>query len=303
MSLIERSRAVRRLTKAMARAHQWPHLDRKGWSDRSLRARMSHEGAGGFAMRTVLSRSENQISKEFTMFQIKAFTAALVPALVLGAGAALAECPRSTADTADSIYVTFNDFHVRYDLLADGSVIEEEISFEDGTGFRVNSLRGAFVLQSWSTEYGLLLAETSEVTTWDVGAANLPVLAAGQTWSGNSVRVHDDGETNYETVTVAIDPARVMSIGPCTYDAWPMVVTTAAGGGALDFIDYLTYLPSLGIAIYHGGIEEGEQFTSDEPTSISTTPPVRGDGTYLLPGAPVNAGNPTPAQPPAQPSK
>jgi hypothetical protein len=264
---------------------------------------MPHEGAGGYAKRAVLSQPGNQISKEFTMFQFKTFTAALVPALALGAGAAFAECPRSTADTADGIYVTFNEFHVRYDLLADGTVIEQETSFEDGTGFRVNSLRGAYVLRSWSTENGLLVADTSEVTTWEVGAANLPVLMAGQTWSGNTVRLHDDGERNVETVTVAIDPARVMSIGSCTYDAWPIVVTTSAGGGALDFIDYLTYLPSLGIAIYHGGLEEGEQFNRDEPTSISTTPPVQGDGTYLLPDAPVNVGNPTPAQPPAQPGK
>ena len=239
------------------------------------------------------------------MFQIKTFATALAPALAvaLGAGAALAECPGSTADTADSIYVTFNDFHVRYDLLGDGTVIEEESSFEGGTGFRVNSLRGAFVLRSWSTENGLLLPGTSERTTWEVGVANLPVLRAGQTWSGNTVRLHDDGERNVETVTVAMEPARVMSIGPCTYDAWPVVVTTAAGGGARDFIDYLTYLPSLGIALYHGGLEEGEQFARDEPTSISTTPPVRGNGTYLLPDTPVAPANPVPAQPPVQPGK
>lgn len=232
------------------------------------------------------------------MFRIKTFSTALLPALTLGAGAALAECPRSMADTADSIYVTFNDFHVRYELLADGTVMEEETSFEDGTGFRVNSLRGAYVLRSWSTENGLLLADTSEVTTWDIGVANLPVLTAGQTWSGNTVRLHDDGDRNVETVTIAIDQAEIMSIGACTYDAWPIVVTTSAtGGGARDFIDYLTYLPSLGIAIYHGGLEEGEQFTRDEPTSISTTPPVRGNSTYLLPDAPVDPANPTPAQP------
>ena len=231
------------------------------------------------------------------MFRIKIFTATLLPALALGAGAALAECPRSSAESADGIYVTFNEFHVRYDLLADGTVMEQETNFEDGTGFRVNSLRGAFVLQSWSTENGLLLPDSSEVTTWDVGAANLPVLAPGQIWSGNSVRVHDDGETNYETVTVAMEPARVMSIGPCSYDAWPMVVTTSDNRGGPDFIDYLSYLPSLGIAIYHGGTEEGAQFARDEPTSISTTPPLRGDGTYLLPDAPVGAGTPTPAQP------
>ena len=235
------------------------------------------------------------------MFQIKTFSTALLPALALGAGAALAECPRSMSDTADGIYVTFNDFHVRYDMLADGTVMEQETSFEDGTGFRVNSLRGAFVLRSWSTENGLLLANTSEVTTWEIGVANLPVLSAGQTWSGETVRLHDDGERNVETVTVAIDPAVVTSIGSCSYDAWPIVVTTSAGGATRDFIDYLTYLPSLGIAIYHGGLEEGEQFTRDEPTSISTEPPVRGNGTYLLPDAPVNPANPTPAQPPQPP--
>jgi len=243
------------------------------------------------------------------MFQIKTLSTALLPAvaLALGAGAAFAECPRSTADTRDSIYVTFDAFHVRYDMLADGTVMEEETSFDDGTGFRVNSLRGTFVLRSWSTESGLLLPDTSEVTTWAVGVANLPVMAPGQSWSGNTVRLHDDGERNVETVTVAVEAAREITIGACSYDAWPMVVTTAAvGGGVPDFIDYLTYLPSLGIAIYHGGFEEGEQFTRDEPTSISTTPPLRGDSTYLLPGAPTSPANPTPAQPPrppAEPSK
>jgi len=237
------------------------------------------------------------------MFQIKTFSTAILPALALGAGAALAECPRSTADTRDSIYVTFNGFHVRYDMLADGTVMEEETSFDDGTGFRVNSLRGSFVLRSWSTENGLLLPDTSEVTTWEVGAANLPVMTAGQSWSGNTVRLHDGGERHVETVSVVVDAARAMTIGTCSYDAWPVVVTTTAGGNVPDFIDYLTYLPSLGIAIYHGGFEEGEQFTRDEPTSISTTPPVRGSGTYLLPGAPVNPANPTPAQPPRPPAE
>ena len=238
------------------------------------------------------------------MFQIKAFSIALVPALALGAGAALAECPRSTADTRDGVYVTFDGFHVRYELLGDGTVMEEETSFEDGTGFRVNSLRGAFVLRSWSTENGMLVPNTSELTTWEVGTNNLPVQSAGETWSGNTVRLHDDGERNVETVSVAIEPARVMTIGTCSYDAWPITVTTAAtGGNARDFIDYLTYLPSLGIAIYHGGLEEGEQFTPDEPTSISTTPPVRGDGTYLLPDAPVNPSNPAPAPIPSRPGK
>lgn len=235
------------------------------------------------------------------MLPKKTFITAFLPVAVLAAGTAAADCPTSIADTADSVYVTFGNFHVRYELLADGTVIEEETNFDDGSGFRVNSLRGAYVLQSWSTQHGMLVPNTSEITTWAVGPVNLPVLSAGQTWSGSTVRAHDDGTRNVETVTVAVQQARPTTIGNCPFESWPMVVTTSPDDGAADYIDYLTYLPTLGIAIYHGGIQEGEQFNRSEPTSISTDPPVQGESGYLLEGAPVVPGNPTPAAPPGQP--
>ena len=175
------------------------------------------------------------------MFHSKRIAAAVLPALALTTGAALAECPTSIADTTDSIYVTFNDFHIRYELLS------------------------------------------------------------GQSWSGSTVRLHDDGARAVETVTVATQAARQTMIGTCAYESWPMVVTTSPDDGTADYIDYLTYLPSLGIAIYHGGIQEGEQFTRDEPTSISTEPPLQGETGYLLDGAAPMPGNPTPAAPPGQP--
>ncbi|MGR3640665.1 hypothetical protein [Alterinioella nitratireducens] len=235
------------------------------------------------------------------MFHSKRIAAAVLPALALTTGAALAECPTSIADTTDSIYVTFNDFHVRYELLSDGTVMEEETNFDDGSGFRVNSLRGAYVLQSWSTQNGMIVPQTGEATTWAVGPVNLPVLSAGQSWSGSTVRLHDDGARAVETVTVATQAARQTMIGTCAYESWPMVVTTSPDDGTADYIDYLTYLPSLGIAIYHGGIQEGEPFTRDEPTSISTEPPLQGETGYLLDGAAPMPGNPTPAAPPGQP--
>lgn len=234
------------------------------------------------------------------MFQSKLLCAVSLPVLAFSAGAAMANCPQSAADATDSIYVTFSNFHVRYEAMNDGTVIEEEIYIEDGTGFRVNSLQGAFVFESWSTDRGLLIADTTETTTWSVGRAGLPVLHPGQTWSGQSVRTQYDGGQNVETVTVQVEAERITTIGDCTYQSWPMVVTTSAPA-TNDFIDYLTYLPSLGIGIYHGGAEAGEQFTREEPTSISTDPPVQGpDNTYYLPGVSGAPGGPAD---PAQPTK
>lgn len=224
-------------------------------------------------------------------------------AFVFAGSAALADCPTSMADTGDGVFVSFQDFYVRYDRQADGSVIEQEVYLEDGGGFRVHSISGAFVLQSWDTRHGALVGNTSEVTTYAVGVDNLPTLFPGQTWQGSTVRRHDDGTTNVETIDVLMQPEITMTLGACSYASWPIrVTTTGEDGGA--YVDRLTYLPSLGFAIYHGGADAGESFVPDIPVAISTEPPmVDGDG--ALTGA--AAGNPTPAPAPApeapQPSK
>ncbi len=233
------------------------------------------------------------------MIQKSLFTLALFCA----GTAALADCPTSMADTGDGVFVSFTDFYVRYDRLADGTVLEHEVYLEDGAGFRVHSQSGAFVLRSWDTHYGALVGNTSEVTEYAVGVENLPTLFPGQTWQGSTVRRHDDGSTNVETLDVVMEPEGTISLGACSYQSWPIRVTTTGDDGA-GYVDRLTYLPSLGFAIYHGGADVGEGFVPDMPVAISTQPPtVNGDGTMI--GA--AAGNPTPAPAPApaapQPSK
>lgn len=215
---------------------------------------------------------------------------ALLPALLLAGGAALAECPVDMSDSADGVYVSFADFFVRYDRLADGSVLEHEVSQADGTGFRVHSIFGAFVLTTSSTRYGAIVTGTTETTDYAVGLDALPTLFPGQTWEGSSVRQHDDGTTKVETMSVTVAPENRMAIGACSYQSWPMQVTTTGNDGGA-FVDYLTYLPSLGFAIYHGGADATEVFTPDMPTRISTEPPV-------LSGDSVLPGNPAPAVPP-----
>ena len=222
-------------------------------------------------------------------------------ALLLSSGAALAECPVNMADSADGVYMSFDDFYVRYDRLADGSVIEDEVYLSDGTGFRVHSISGAFVMQSWDTLYGGIQQGTSETTTYAVGVENLPTLFPGQSWSGSTVREHENGATNVETVQVRMQPETSMLIGDCSLQAWPMEVTTTGSDGGV-FIDRLTYLPSLGFAIYHGGADAGEPFTPEMPSALSTEPPlVDEQGNLIHNGLPpvVQSGNPTPAQPPA----
>ena len=240
------------------------------------------------------------------MFRIKTFAVIALPAFALAAGTAWADCPISTADTADGIFVTFADFHVRYDLQSDGTMIEEETYLEDGGGFRVRSLRGGYVMESWDTQYGMIVYNSGEVTRWGVGYENLPVLSPGQTWSDHTTRVREEGGEYLETVNVRVEAERAVTIGPCAYQAWPMVVVTSAPDSTT-FTDYLTYLPALGIGIYHGGSENGEAFTRDEPTNISVMPPVQGaNGQYTLPGARPAATpptNPTPAAPPEVPQQ
>lgn len=225
-------------------------------------------------------------------------------AILCTGSAALADCPQGMADTGDGVFVSFNDFYVRYDRQADGSVLEQEVYLEDGGGFRVHSISGAFVLQSWDTRYGALIGNTSEVTTYAIGIENLPTLFPGLTWQGSTVRRHDDGTTNVETLDVLMEPEGTISLGACSYASWPIrVITTGDDGGA--FVDRLTYLPSLGFAIYHGGADAGENFVPDNPVAISTQPPMVNDEGQLIGSA---AGNPTPAPAPApapapQPSK
>lgn len=228
-------------------------------------------------------------------------------ACVCAASTALADCPQNMADTGDGVFVGFAEFYVRYDRQADGSVIEQEVYYDDGTGFRLHSIAGAFVLQSWETRYGAVVTNSAEVTDYAVGADNLPTLFPGLTWQGSTVRRHDDGTVNVETVDVLMEPERPITIGACSYQSWPMRVTTTGTDGG-SFIDRLTYLPSLGFAIYHGGADTGEAFTPDTPLSISTEPVmVSAEGTPVAGGATaVTPGNPTPAAPPSappQPSK
>lgn len=227
---------------------------------------------------------------------------ALVSALALMGGAALADCPVNMADTADGVFVSFSDFYVRYDRLADGSVLEQEVYYDDGSGFRVHSLSGAFVVRTWQTHFGAIVERSSEVTDYAVGTDNLPTLFPGQSWEGSTVRRHDDGTTNVETVAVAMDPESQVTIGSCTYQSWPMRVTTTGTDGGV-FIDRLTYLPTLGFAIYHGGADQYEAFSPDMPIAISTEPPlVSADGVPQVGGGGnVLPGNPTPATPPAPP--
>ncbi|WP_370270192.1 MULTISPECIES: hypothetical protein [Rhodobacterales] len=225
-------------------------------------------------------------------------------ALLLGSSAALAECPTGMGDTGDSVYMSFDDFYVRFDRLADGSVIEDEVYLTDGTGFRVHSVTGAFVLQSWDTRYGGIVQGSSETTTYAVGVDALPTLFPGQTWSGSTVRQHEDGTTNVETVAVQVDGEITLLIGDCSYQAWPMLVTTTGTDGAA-FLDRLTYLPSLGFAIYHGGADAGEPFTPEQPMAISTEPPMLDNEGNLIFGGGMGQpmpGNPTPAAPPGAPA-
>ncbi|WP_146636239.1 hypothetical protein [Nioella nitratireducens] len=226
-------------------------------------------------------------------------TAPAFAVLILSAGAVLADCPSNMSDTADSIFVSFDGFYTRFDRQTDGSVIEEEINLETGEGFRVHSIAGAFVTHTWQTQYGALVQGQMEVTEYAVGVENLPTLYPGQTWSGSTVRRHDDGTTNVETVDVRMDPETSINIGACSYRSWPILVTTTDDDGG-DFLDRLTYLPTLGFAIYHGGAYSDEAFTPDTPRDISTEPPsyIAGAEDAALPPIP---GNPTPAQPPAAP--
>lgn len=228
---------------------------------------------------------------------------AALPALVLATGAALADCPESMGDTADGVFVSFSDFYVRYDRMADGSVLEQEVYYDDGSGFRVHSLSGAFVLRSWETHFGAIVRNSSEVTTYAVGVENLPTLVPGRDWQGSTVRQHDDGTTNVETVDVSVAPETSVTIGTCTYRSWPLEVRTTGDDGGV-FVDRLTYLPSLGFAIYHGGADMNEAFSPDMPIAISTEPPmVSPDGAPVIggggPAMDVLPGNPTPAEPPA----
>jgi len=228
---------------------------------------------------------------------------ALLPALLLAGGAVLAECPVDMSDSADGVYVSFADVFVRYDRLADGSVLEHEVSQADGLGFRVHSISGAFVLTTWSTRFGAIVTGTTETTDYAVGLEGLPTLFPGQTWEGSSLRQHDDGTTKVETVVVTMSPERSMIIGACRYQSWPMQVATTGNDGAT-FVDHLTYLPSLGFAIYHGGADANEAFTPEMPTRISTEPPVvteDGEPVMTGAGAGVLPGNPAPAEPPRAP--
>lgn len=227
----------------------------------------------------------------------------LAPALLVAAGAALADCPADMSDAADGVYVSFSDFYVRYDRLADGTVLEQEVYQDDGTGFRVHSLSGAFVMTSWSTRYGAIVTGTTETTEYAVGVENLPTLFPGQTWEGSTVRRHDDGTTNVETVAVSVDPERAVTIGACSYQGWPIEVRTTGSDGGV-FVDALTYMPTLGFAIYHGGADTTEALTPDMPIAISTQPPVvteAGDPAPSGPGAGALPGNPVPADPPQEP--
>lgn len=219
-------------------------------------------------------------------------------ALSIGS-AALADCPQSMADTGDGVFVSFDNFYVRYDRLADGSVLEQEVYLEDGGGFRVHSISGAFVLQSWDTSHGAIVNNSSEVTSYAVGVENLPTLFPGLTWQGSTVRRHDDGTVNVETVDVLMEPESTITLGACSYPSWPIrVTTTGEDGGA--FVDRLTYLPSLGFAIYHGGADAGELFVADTPLAISTEPPTVDENGRMIAvaGGGVIAGNPTPAPAP-----
>lgn len=194
---------------------------------------------------------------------------------------------------------------MRYDRLTDGTVLEQEVYLEDGAGFRVHSQSGAFVLRSWDTRYGALVDNSSEVTEYAIGVENLPTLFPGQTWQGSTVRRHDNGSTEVETLDVLMEPEGTISMGACSYASWPIRVTTTGQDG-VGFVDRLTYLPSLGFAIYQGGANAGEAFIPDMPVAISTEPPlVNADGALIGSAA----GNPTPAPAPApapaapQPSK
>ncbi len=234
--------------------------------------------------------------------------AGALAALILSTGAALAECPTDMADTTDGVFVSFDGFYTRFDRLTDGSVIEEEVNTETGEGFRVHSISGAFVVRTWQTQYGALVQGQSEVTEYAVGVDNLPTLYPGQEWSGSTVRRHDDGTTNVETVAVRMDPEASVTIGACSYRSWPILVTTTGDDGNA-FLDRLTYLPSLGFAIYHGGSYSDEAFTPDMPRDISTEPPAYiaagdtdGPGTVdAVPTMPPSPVNPTPAPAPSQP--
>ncbi len=225
---------------------------------------------------------------------------AMISALALAAPA-FADCPVSMADAADGVHVTFTDFHVRFERQADGSVIEEEDYFSDGSGFRVHSMHGAYVLQSWDTMHGAVVNGTSEITEYSNGMSDLLLMGPGQSHVVQAVRTHDDGTVNVESIGVSVQPAITLTLGNCTMQAWPMIVTTtnSADGGA--FVDELTYLPNLGFAIYHGGASQGEAFTRDEPIGISTEPPFTdGNGSLSIepPLATPAPGNPAPAPTP-----
>ncbi len=224
-----------------------------------------------------------------------------LPALTF-ASAVSANCPTSLADTADGVHVIFSDFHVRYDRQSDGMVIEEEFYSDSGDGVRFVSLHGAYVVESVDTRFGAIIAGSNETTEYLDGLSALPLLAPGQSWQGNTVRTHEGGDVNQETVMVDVAAAQTLSLGACSLSAWPVVVTTVNTAFNEVFVDELTYLPALGIAIYHGGAGQGEAFTRDEPVAISTEPPFMNENGQLLASAPPSAAPQAPMPVPAAPT-
>ncbi|MBF9032291.1 hypothetical protein HKCCE3408_17975 [Rhodobacterales bacterium HKCCE3408] len=220
--------------------------------------------------------------------------------LALWAGAAAADCPVSMADSAAGLYVEFDGYVVRYDRRPDGTVEELEFPGGDASGFRYISQHGIFVLESWESVSGRVIAGTHETITY---ATPLPATITPNMSYESATHVFYGADAPVdEPVAMTTGAGSTIGFGDCSLSTIPVEMRTGPVGQ--QDLSTFTYFPQLGFAVFTGGGAVGGQQDSFPILNISADPPELTEaagGTDLLPPPPPAA--PPAAPPPAQPTK
>jgi len=200
-------------------------------------------------------------------------TAIIGGAMALGlctAGGALAQdCPDGIEAAMAGVTIVYDDGAVtHYQLLGDGTVIEETEADEFGPGFVVRALYGIFVVDEHDlTDDGRPDESTRSIQDFGLDMSALPAPAPGLRWSGETTVKYAGEPAFSRQVTVAADRMTSVDYGGCVYDSLPVVLRHR--DDVEDLLLGFDWLPSLEIAVFRSFADFGQPADRYEPLTIT----------------------------------
>ena len=183
------------------------------------------------------------------------------PALTLAACAAMAAtpavawwCPKTTADAAKGLMITYQDQSDGKLMVTGNGITEDHLRFNDGSGMgeAAKAKHGYIMTELYATENGRVLPDALLFRDYPPEFLSLPPLKAGESVKTMATTIFGTDETP-TAVTFTAGREVESFIGWCPLRGW--TIEAAFEIEASVSIDHYLYLADLDTAIYIGTAE------------------------------------------------